>query len=476
MWAQIFMWSGILIYISLVISSTTIVLLDNKQPAKTIAWLLVLVFLPIVGLVIFYFLGQNIRKERFIGRKNFELLTQAMLHETHQGPARFKNAKYEPLIKLNERKNRAILTAGNQITLISSGNDFLTELLREIYAAQSHIHLQTYIIEDDPVGRLVRDALIDRAREGIEVRLLYDDVGCWKVPNRFFQSCIAGGIRVEAFLPVRFPSLTHRINYRNHRKVCIIDGKTGFIGGMNLALRYLGQKGRSWRDDHLKIKGLAVGSLQRIFVSDWFFMGNPLLKTSEYFPQQEDDLPDNGGALIQIVSANPVSRYPEIMYSITWMIQHTLRYIYIQTPYFLPTEPVLQALQTAAMSGVDVRIMVPEKPESFLLRWGNDSNFGSILRAGVRLFVYQTGFLHCKSIVADDDWCTIGSSNMDFRSFENNFEANAFIYDENTARTVKNNFISDLQACREILLEEWQHRPFGQKYMESVTRIFSPLL
>ena len=476
MWDNIFIWTGTIIYALLMISTTTIILLENRQPAKTIAWFLVLIFLPGFGLIIFYFFGQNIRKERFIGRKTFELLTKVMLQEGSYCPPQLLKPKYERLIRLNERKNRAILTANNQTKILTSGNEFVIELLKDIYAAEKHIHLETYIIEDDPAGRLIRDALIDRARDGLEVRLLYDDVGCWKVPNKFFQSFIEGGVRVEAFLPVKFPSLTHRINYRNHRKVCIIDGKIGFIGGMNLALRYLNRNGKIWRDQHMRIMGNAVGSLQRIFISDWYFMCNSLLKDGKYFPKADYYSEINTGALMQIVSANPVSRYPEIMYSIAWAIQHATQYIYFQTPYFLPTEPIIQALQTAAMSGVDVRIMVPEKPDAFWLRWGNDSYFNNMLLAGVRIFVYQKGFLHSKSAVSDDDWCTIGSSNMDFRSFENNFEANAFIYDARTSLQVKEIFLEDLKDCKEITLTEWSKRPFLQRYMESVTRIFSPLL
>lgn len=476
MWSTLLIYSIGIIYVILIVSTTTIVMLENRQPAKTIAWLLVIVLLPVIGLILFYFFGQNIRKERFIGRKTFDQLTKVMLHEAEYTPPVFDFPKYHRLVKLNERRNRSLLTSDNRIQIITSGNQFVSELIRCIYQAQKHIHLQTYIIEDDAVGRLIRDALADRVRDGVEVRLLYDDVGCWNVSNRFFESFITRGIRVEAFLPVKFPSLTHRINYRNHRKVCIIDGTTGFIGGMNLAERYLNRKGHIWRDLHLKIEGPAVGSLQRIFVSDWYFVCNSLLKSPVYFPKINVGQSLQPTAYVQIVSANPVSRYPEIMYSLTWAIQHAERYLYIQTPYFLPTEPVLQALQTAAMSGVDVRIMVPEKPDVFWLRWGNDSFFKVMLSTGVRIFVYSGGFLHSKSCVADDDWCTVGSSNMDFRSFENNFEANAFIYDPCTAKQVKQIFMDDLKKCQEIHLDEWMKRPILHKHLESLTRILSPLL
>ena len=476
MWSEILIGGISCVYVALIVCTAVVVVMENRQPAKTIAWLLVLVLLPVVGLLVFYFFGQNIRKERFIGRKTFDLLTKVMLHESSYCPPELMKPKYERLIRLNEWKNRAILTAGNETQLINSGEDFVWELLRVIYSAQQHIHLETYIIEDDAVGRLVRDALVDRARDGVEVRLLYDDVGCWKVPNKYFGSFIEGGVKVQAFLPVKFPSLTHRINYRNHRKVCVIDGRVGFIGGMNIAMRYMNRGDSIWRDQHLKIQGDAVGSLQRLFVSDWYFMSNTLLKDPKYFPPRQEVAAFTGGALMQIVAANPVSHYPEIMYSITWTIEHATRYIYIQTPYFLPTEPVIQALQTASMSGVDVRLMIPEKPDAFWLRWGNDSYISSMLRAGVRVFAYQDGFLHSKSIVADDDWCTVGSSNMDFRSFENNFEANAFIYDTKTAQQVRDVFMEDLEHCEEICLEKWRQRPMMHRCLESLTRIFSPLL
>ena len=476
MWSEILIGGISFVYVTLIVCTAVVVVMENRQPAKTIAWLLVLVLLPIVGLLFFYFFGQNIRKERFIGRKNFDLLTKVMLHESSYCPPQLLQPKYERLIRLNEWKNRAILTAGNETKLITSGEDFVWELLRAIYAAKEHIHLETYIIEDDAAGRLIRDALLDRARDGVEVRLLYDDVGCWKVPNKFFGSFIAGGVKVQAFLPVKFPSLTHRINYRNHRKVCVIDGRVGFIGGMNIAVRYMNRSGYIWRDQHMKIVGDAVSSLQRLFVSDWYFMSNTLLKDEKYFPAKQSIAAFTRGALMQIVSANPVSHYPEIMYSITWAIQHAIHYLYIQTPYFLPTEPVIQALQTASMSGVDVRLMIPEKPDAFWLRWGNDSYLSAMLRAGVRIFAFQNGFLHSKSIVADDDWCTVGSSNMDFRSFENNFEANAFIYDKKTALQVKEVFLEDLSHCEEIDLEQWGNRPLLNRCLESLTRIFSPLL
>jgi cardiolipin synthase len=249
------------------------------------------------------------------------------------------------------------------------------------------------------------------------------------------------------------------------------------MGGMNLAERYLSKKGGEWRDAHLRIEGGAVTELQRIFVSDWYFTTQELPYDAQYFPAHfSTQAPDTQGVQMQVVLANPVARYPHIMYALTWVIQNTKRYLYLQTPYFMPSEVVMQALRTAALSGVDIRIMIPEKPDSKILRWGNDSYIEDALRAGIRIYMYKNGFLHSKCAVADDDWCTVGSSNMDQRSFDNNFEVNAFIYDEAVAKEVKTQFFVDAEHCRELNIEEWRERPLYKKCLESATRIISPIL
>ncbi len=480
MWSVVVFWIILLVYIVLVVSTVTVVLLENRQPAKTIAWTIVLVMLPIVGLVIFYFFGQNIRKERYISRRQYNRLTRQMLQRVNALSQDAAPHRYIPLVRLFKTTNGSILTAVRHIDGYSTGAAWLLALLREVGQARKSIHIETYIIEDDPVGRLVRDVLTDRVRDGIDVRLIYDDVGCWHVKQSFFAPLIAAGAQVQAFLPVHFPSLTHKVNYRNHRKVCIIDDRVGFIGGMNLALRYVSRRSQLWRDLHLRVEGDAVADLQRLFLVDWTFVtGSPIpadaLPAAPQSASSVDgsDVPD---CLLQIVSSNPVSRYPEIMYGLVWVIQHARRYLYIQTPYFMPTEPVLQALQTAAMSGVDVRLMVPDKPDSVLLRRINDCYFAQVLQAGIRVFRYKAGFLHSKCAVADDDWCTVGSTNMDFRSFENNFEANAFIYGSAAACPLRDGFLADMAHCDEVTLAEWRKRPYRHRVVEAYTRIFAPLL
>lgn len=486
MWANILLWAIVVVYIGLILSTVTVVLLENRQPAKTIAWTIVLVMLPIVGFIIFYFFGQNIRKERYISRRQYSLLTQRMMADVADIATTEAPPRYAPLVQLFEHTNHAILTPAKHIDCYTTGAEWLQALLREFGKAKECIMLETYIIDNDAVGRLVRDALIDKCRQGVRVMFIYDDVGCWNVKQPFFQPIIDAGGEVHPFLPVRFPSMTHKVNYRNHRKLCIIDRRVGFIGGMNLALRYVSNRCRPWHDMHLRIEGGAVADMQRLFLADWVFVTGKQDLSTDRLPSNPASQPiaredvtaaaQAPSTLLQIVPSNPVSRYPEIMYGLTWIIQHAKRYLYIQTPYFMPTEPILQALQTAAMSGVDVRLMVPSQPDGFWLRWVNDSYFTVVLQAGIRVFTYNAGFLHSKCAVADDDWCTVGSSNMDFRSFENNFEANAFIYGKKAATSVKEIFMKDLNACTEVRINQWRKRPWRRRLLESYTRILAPLL
>lgn len=467
-------WTILSLYIFWILSTVVVVLLENRQPVKTIAWVLVLILLPVVGLLFFYVFGEDMRKERRIERKSVNLLTLRTLSELpadepHEVPPRFQR-----MINLFEEHNAALLTNYNKVDIYDEGADFILSLFKALLNARHHIHLQSYIIDDDALGQMLSDILRAKAREGVEVRLIYDDVGCWNVHNRFFNRMLREGVRACAFMPVKAPMFTHKINYRNHRKIAVIDGRIGFIGGMNIARRYVkGQGPQRWRDLHLRLEGSSVLSLQRDFLADWSFATGVLITDPTYYPRFDRHV---GHAAVQIVTSDPVSHWPQIMTGITWMILNARRYIYIQTPYFMPTEPVLQALRTAAMSGVDVRLMVPQKPDGFWLRWANDSYFKDVLEAGVRLFTFRPGFLHSKALVADDEWATVGSSNMDFRSFENNMEANAFIYNRETALKIKQIFEIDSRGCKEILLCQWQRRSYRRRLLESFTRIFSPLL
>lgn len=461
------------LYVIWIVGLVVMLVLDNRNPVKTMAWMVVLLFLPFVGAVLYFFFGRNTRKERLISRKSADMLTRkSMQGFVSQSPFKLPPS-HSSLIRLFQTLNRALPFENNSNEIYTNGYDMLHSLIREISLAKRHIHLEFYIFEDDSIGRLVRDFLIDKAKEGVEVRLLYDDVGCWHTPNSFYDGMRIGGIEARGFLKVRFPLFTSRVNYRNHRKVVVIDGKTGFIGGMNIAERYV-KPGRSgiWRDTHLMIKGRAVYGLQSHFLTDWFFVTRSCITASKYYPPTDAE----GTSLIQTVTSEPVGEWKAIMQGLLLAISNAKRYFYVQTPYFLPTEPISAALQTAALSGVDVRLMIPEHADSWVTHLGTLSYVEEMLKAGVKVYMYRKGFLHSKLMVSDDSLSTIGSTNMDFRSFEHNFEINSFIYDTETALRMKRIFLQDQRDSTQIQLKTWMRRSSKQKAKESIVRLLSPLL
>lgn len=456
------------------------VVMDNRQPAKTMAWALVIIFVPVVGLVFYLFFGINHRKERMVSQLSVDQLTKrSMLGFVEQQNLRIPE-RHKQLVDLFVNQSFSLPFKDNQIDIMTDGYAFFPELLKDIAKAKHHIHLDMYIFEDDALGRLVADALIDRAREGVMVRVIYDDVGCWQVAHRFFERMREEGIEVAAYLPVRFPSFTSKVNYRNHRKLVIIDGETGYIGGMNIALRYVkGTGGQPWRDTMLRVKGGAVYGLQRAFLIDWYFVDRTLITNRDYYPPLSTlhSPPSTNNCLTQIVTSGPTNPYPEIMQGYVRMILAAHRYVYIETPYFLPNEPVLFAIKTAAKAGVDVRILCPLRSDARFVEWASRSYLREAYEAGVKVYLYQAGFLHSKVMVCDDSITTTGSTNVDFRSFENNFEANAFIYDEGMAIRMRNVFLRDQENA--ILLSDLPqriHPSFKKRLWESLIRLMSPLL
>ena len=462
-----------LFFFLIVVAIIVCLLLENRNPYKTLVWVLVLVFLPVIGLVLYFFFGQDRRKERLISRKGFERLSKYPMMEFQiQESFELSDTEHE-LIHFFHRVNQALPFEGNSIQIYSDGYTMLQSLLAAIRSAKHHIHLQFYIFEDDAVGRLVKDALMDKAHEGVEVRVLYDDVGCWKVPHGFFDEMYEAGVEIRGFLKVRFPRFTSKVNYRNHRKLVVVDGKTGFIGGMNLAERYLRGVGWGiWRDVMMKVEGKGVYGLQTAFLTDWYATDHSLITSSVYFPKMEN----MGNTLMQVVTSDPVGQWKDIMQGLLLGIASAKKYIYIQTPYLLPTEAILLALKTSALAGVDVCIMIPEQADARLVHWGTRSYLDELMEAGVKIYLYQKGFLHSKLMVCDDCLATVGSTNIDFRSFEQNFEVNAFLYDRASALQLKEIFLADQKDAKLLQRKAWRLRPWSQKVKESVIRLFAPLL
>ena len=463
-----------LLFLLAVVATIVVIVMDNRNPYKTLAWVLVLVFLPVVGLALYYFFGQDTRREKLISKKGFKRLTKyPMMEFQMQESFKVSEEKQHQLIRFFQRVNLALPFEGNSMKIFQDGSSMLQALLATINSAKHHIHVEFYIFEDDAVGCLVKDALIEKAREGVEIRVLYDDVGCWKVPHRFYDEMREAGIEVRGFLKVRFPRFTSKVNYRNHRKLVVVDGRIGFVGGMNLAERYLkGVPWGIWKDIMMQVEGKAVYGLQMAFLTDWYATDHSLITSSSYFPQMED----KGTSLMQVVTSDPVGEWKDIMQGLLIAITSAQKYVYIQSPYLLPTEPILLALKTAAAAGVDVRIMIPEKSDSRMVHWGTMSYLQELMEAGIKIYMYQKGFLHSKLIVCDDCLSSVGSTNMDFRSFEHNFEINAFMYDKTSALMLKDIFLSDQKDAKLFHLKEWRMRPWSQKVKESVIRLFAPLL
>lgn len=468
-------WLFLVVYSIIIIITMVRVLMDNRQPAKTMAWMLVLMFIPFLGIILYIFFGQNTRKERKIWQQSLDQLTKrSMLEFVEQKDFNIPE-EYRTISNLFMNQNLALPFKNNEVEIYTSGYDFFPSLLMEIGKAEHHIHIDTFIISDDPLGRIIADALIDKAKQGVEVRLIYDDVGSWRTPNSFFTRMRNEGIEVYAFMPVRFPAFTSRVNYRNHRKICVIDGEVGFIGGMNIARRYVqGTSKLSWRDTHVKLTGAAVYGLQRAFLVDWYFVSKVLITERSYYPEI---IIGQNNSLVQVVTSSPTSLWPEIEQGYVRILTNAKHYVYMETPYFLPTDPILFAMRVAALSGVDVRLMIPYETDTKVVEWASRSYVIEASRAGVKILLYRKGFNHSKLLVSDDAMATIGSTNVDFRSFENDFEANAFFYDKKIALQVKEVFLADQKDSIDLDdVRRFIKKPFLQRLWESFVRLLSPLL
>ena len=405
----------VIIYYVIVVLTVVHVVMDNRQPAKTMAWTLVIWFVPVAGIIFYLFFGINTRKERMTNQRSLdELSKRSMLGFVEQQDLQLPD-EYKPVIDLFINQSLSLPFKGSEVEVYTDGYQFFPALLSAIAGAKNHIHLDMYIFEDDALGYLIADMLIDKAREGVEVRVIYDNVGCWSVKNEFFERMREEGIEVVTFLPVRFPSFTSKVNYRNHRKLIVIDGVTGFMGGMNIALRYVkGTNGQPWRDTMVRMTGTGVYALQRAFLIDWYFADRTLLNDRKYYPNRIEAKKHGetmaSGSLLQIVTSSPVVPYPEIMQGFVWVIHAAKRYVYIETPYFLPTESVLFALKTAAASGIDVRILVPIENDAWFAEWAGRSYLREAVEAGIKVNLYSAGFLHSKLMVCDDNISTCGAS------------------------------------------------------------------
>ena len=465
--------SLIALYCITIIGLVLVILLENRNPLKTIPWVIVLIFIPGIGLIVYYFFGRDNRRLRSITRRMYKRFKKQVRFDYQSQDLSIIPKEYLPLAKLLNNSNYSAISYGSHLSIFMNGKDKFEALLTDINNARHHIHLQYYIIENDKIGNLVKEALIKKAREGVKIRVLYDDVGSWSVKKRFFYEMKEAGIEVFSILKVVFPLFTSKVNYRNHRKVVVIDGEIGYMGGMNIADRYVeGNVLGPWRDTHFRITGTGVYGLQASFILDWYSISNLLITGSDYYPK----LQSLSDTKMQVVMSGPTSQWQTLMQAFIFCISNAKKHIYIQTPYFLPTEALNLALQTAALGGIDVRLMIPNHSDTRSARLATFSYLDKIMKAGVKVYLYTHGFLHSKLLLIDDMVSCFGSSNFDFRSFEHNFEINAFVYQKEFALRMKEIFMKDQHQCEAISYAVWRKRPIARRLAESFMRLFAPLL
>ncbi len=459
------------------IASTVIIIIvilsENRNPVKSLAWVTVLLLLPVVGIVLYIFFGRNIKNRRMISRSNRRKLRR-------RGSKAPKRISSEQNLTENSRRQLylgrslggAQFYEGNDVTVFTDGVSKFNALATDLENADKSINLQYYILSDDATGTRIAEILKKKARQGLDVRVLYDHVGSLGTSNRFFRSLRDAGVKVHPFFRVAFPNFGAHVNWRNHRKIVTIDGSIGYIGGMNIADRYVSDGGRHWRDTHVRMRGPAVAALQFSFAVDWSFTSGELIDDFANIP-----LPPPCGSIgAQVITSGPMDSWSNIAMIFHKAIASAQRRVYIQTPYFLPTEGLLRALESAALAKIDVRIMMPRVSDSRMLSFASASYIAECLRAGIKIYFYEAGMLHAKTLLVDNEMVSIGSANFDFRSFDYNFESNIFFYDKGLNEQMARQFADDLQHCTRVETAAWRRRSLGNKTAESVLRLLAPVL
>lgn len=467
-----------------IIFSLFIVFRERRDASTTWAWLLVLSFIPVLGFVLYLLFAQNLsRKHLFLWADLNKLGTDKVLHKQLDSLGsdefHFHNPStrdYKELIHMHLVNNQAVYTEDNSVLLFTDGRDKFNQLFTDIEQAQDFIHIQYYIIRRDALGKRLLKALTDKVRQGVKVRVLYDELGSRSLTKGFFRSFREAGGEVAAFFPSKFHLINLRLNYRNHRKIVVIDGKIGYIGGFNVGDEYLGMNSSFgyWRDTHLRIQGHAVYALQTRFILDWnqASRDQDISYELDLFPEVVSD----GCVGMQIVTSGPDSELEQIKYGFIKMISSAKKSILLQTPYFIPDASLLDALRISILSGVEVSIMIPDKPDHMFVYWATLSHIGEMLKVGARVYIYSHGFIHAKTIVVDEEIASVGTANIDMRSFRLNFEVNAFLYDEEIARRMARIFDEDSGLSRELTYEEYLRRSRWIKIRESISRLLSPIL
>lgn len=454
-----------------------VVLTDEHDPTSTIAWLMVVLLLPVFGLILYLFLGKNLFKRRLfrLKRSEEEQLLKQISHEQNNQTENDVADRFSAAVRLLLRNNLAPLTHDNQVDILSSGESKFRELFAALRRATRYIHLQYFIIRDDELGREALAILTAKAKAGVEVKVLYDGLGSVRLPKDFFDDLRQAGGEIGTFFPPKASLLKFRLNFRNHRKICVIDGVEGFVGGFNIGDEYLGdsQKFSSWRDLHARVQGSAIDSLEQRFLLDWrFATGADSFPAQKYLPERSAA----GTITAQVVSSGPDTKWQAIRDGYLKLIASARRSIYLETPYFIPDQSLLDALRIASLAGVDVRVITPAKPDHPFVYWAGLSYMGDLLPSGVKFYHYEKGFLHSKLLIVDGEACSLGTTNFDIRSFKLNFEVNLFLYSREKARELQQVFLQDMRDSRLFTWEEYGQRTRLTRVKEAFSRLLSPVL
>jgi len=458
------------------------IVLQRREPTATLAWVLGIILLPYIGVLMYILVGRRRLERKIRQRKAHVAQIEPHLDRQEQliadlevpGPEELCQPEEREILLVSNSVGARIPTCGNRVELLEDADCTYEALEQAIASATHHIHLLYYIFQQDKTGRRFRDLLIKKAKQGVEVRVLTDGVGSFGV-DFFMTPLIQAGGKHAEFLPVGVFSRHWHPNLRNHRKIAVIDGSVGFTGGVNIGDEYTGRKLKvgPWRDTHMQVEGPAVNHLQEIFAEDWYYAkGVDLLIEDKYFPDHDP----RGDQMVQIIASGPDTDTQPIHRIIFTAVTLAQEKVYLTTPYFVPDQALLVALETAALRGVDVQLMLPHRSDMRLVLHAGRSYYDQLLRSGVKIFEYESGILHAKSLVVDDRWATVGSANMDVRSFQLNFEVNAVIYGEDFSQNLTRLFKKDLARARQITLESRSKKNLRSRVAESMARVFSPVL
>jgi len=467
-----------ILYLGITLWSVVSIILHGSRPTKSLSWLLAVLALPFAGPVIYYLFGVNRRKFRFFRlretekRKSFDEQYRDLHDLEHK--VDFDNVKKSKLAKLVENSTLLAPYTGNEVTILNGGEETFDSIFEALEKAEKFIHLQYYIFSKGELTERFYNLFKEKISEGVEIRLIYDSFGSYSFRGKFKKKFLELGVKVFPMMPIRFGNLLFTLNYRNHRKIIIIDGKVGFTGGVNVTDKYIEPISDLgiWEDIHVKLAGPVVNSLHRIFVKDYHFASNEdLLLTKSYFPK----IGSQGSRIVQIAAAGPDSTQPAIMQQYIAMINSAEKYVCIANPYFIPGRAVIQALTVAALSGVEIRLLVPKVSDSKMAKLSMFSRFEQLLEVGVKIYL-RPNFSHSKMMIIDGEIASIGSGNFDYRSFEHNFETNALLYDTDLTQKIQEEFEKICDNCSCLDYETFKNRPIWERLLEGVAKFFSPLL